>query len=245
MAAPLLVLDFDGVVVDALTECALVTWLGVHPPDPRRPVSANTAAMPPAFVERFGLVRAYSRILDHFLVAHRPAAGRMRTPADFDRIFASLPGQYVAGFVAAATAARRRCRTEEPDVWLDLHTIYPGMPGLLARHAGAVAVVTAKDAGSVQAILGRHGLDGAVLEIIGESRDKAAAVRALTARHGTAPDRVTFVDDNLANVRQVAATGADAYWATWGYHTPADRAEARRLRVRPLMLAAVPALTTH
>ena len=82
MGGPLLVLDFDGVVCDALVECALVTWLGVHPPDPRRPVSAHAAAMPRSFVERFGLVRAYSRILDHFLVVHRPAADGALRHAD-------------------------------------------------------------------------------------------------------------------------------------------------------------------
>jgi phosphoglycolate phosphatase-like HAD superfamily hydrolase len=240
MPKPTLILDFDGVVCDALEECALVTWLGMRPPAPRMAVSTYLTAMPRAFVERFRKVRDYARLLDHFLVAHRPAAANIHTKNDFEALFGALGMGYVADFVATASAVRERCRTEEPEFWLDLHTLYPGIPDLLRRHAGAVCVVTAKDEESVWTILDRHGLAPTVAEVIGECGQKADAVRDLCARHGTTPDVTTFIDDNLTNVQQVARTGARAYWAMWGYHTPDDLADADRIGVRKLELAAVP-----
>jgi phosphoglycolate phosphatase-like HAD superfamily hydrolase len=239
-----LVLDFDGVICDATRECALVTWLGVHPPDPSVPVSSYLGAMETesGFVHRFRHIRGFARVLEHFLVAHDPAATCIRTGAQFDALFRAIPAGDVADFAQAASAARRRCRAEEPAFWLGLHTLYPGITQVLQDNAGAVAVVTAKDAASVRAVLERHGLAGTVAEITGECGSKPEAVRDLCARYGIAPQMVTFIDDNLSNVTSVAATGAAAYWATWGYHAPEDPAAAARAGVRPLELAGLPAL---
>jgi phosphoglycolate phosphatase-like HAD superfamily hydrolase len=243
MPALRLIVDFDGVVCDAMEECALVTWLGAHPPSPGSPVSSYLTAMPRGFVQRFRNIRGFARLLEHFLVAHRPAAAYIQTRARFDTVFRCIAAEYVREFTRTANAARQRCRVEEPAFWLGLHTMYPGIPEMLRDMAGTVAVVTAKDEQSVRAILERHGLAGTVAEIIGECGQKAEAVRDLCARHGITPDAVTFVDDNLANVVAVAATGAAAYWAMWGYHTSDDLAEASRTGVRRLELAEMPALT--
>jgi phosphoglycolate phosphatase-like HAD superfamily hydrolase len=242
MAAPRLIMDFDGVVCDALEECALVTWLGVHPPSPRVAVSSQLTAMPRGFVDRFRNIRGFARLLEHFLVAHRPAAARITTRPQFETAFRAIARAYVREFSRGASGARQRCREEEPSFWLDLHTVYPGIAELLRDRAGEVAVVTAKDESSVRAILEHHGLGDAVAEVIGECGRKADAVRDLCARHGVSSATVTFVDDNLANVAAVAATGASAHWAMWGYHTAHDLADAARAGVRRLELGDLPLL---
>ena len=238
-----LIVDFDGVVVDALDECALVTWLGLHPPAPSEPVSAAMTVMPTEFRRRFARVRDFSRTLHHFVVAHRAAAGHIASQAEFDNLYAAITPATVRDFVARASASRQRCREEEAPFWLDLHTLYPGVADLLERHAGSVAIVTAKDEESVWTILRRRGLEHTVVEVVGESSRKDEAVRALCQRFGLTPPQVTFIDDNLSNVCQVSGTGAGARWATWGYHTPEDRAAAGRSGVRPLDLADLPTIT--
>lgn len=224
----MLILDFDGVICDALTECALVTWLGIHRPPPGTRISAHAQAMPRNFVERFRAIRDYSRGLEHFMTAHRPMAAAVRDQAHFDRMFGIFSAEYVGEFVASASAARARCREEEPEFWLDLHTLYPGVAALLRRHAGRVCIVTAKDEESVRRILRRHGLEDTVLEVVGETTRKAAAVRGLMDRHDAAVADTVFVDDNLTNALQVRTTGAHVWWAWWGYHTPEHEREAAR-----------------
>ncbi|GAB3125534.1 HAD family hydrolase [Streptomyces calidiresistens] len=235
-AHEVLALDFDGVVCDALVECALVTWLGVHPLDRSLSGAEHVDALPEEFVERFRTVRDYSRLLDHFVVAHAPESAAITSQAGFDRLFASLPADDVRRFTDRATEARTWFRTREPEFWLDLHRLYPGIAELLRRHSGSVVIVTAKDADSVDAILDHHGLRRTVAEVFGECGRKEEAVREIAARRGLAPERVTFIDDNLANAVRVAATGAHVRWAQWGYQTPEHRAEAERLSLRPLHL---------
>lgn len=243
MGAPRLVLDFDGVICDALAECALVTWLGVHLPAPTSAVSSYMAALPRGFTDRFRRVRAYARTLDHFLVAHRPSAARIRTRSRFEMLFNCFAPPYVAAFAAAATAARTRCRSEEERYWLGLHALYPGLPEVLRQNAGAVTIVTAKDDRSVRTILAHHGLGDTVGDVVGECRDKAAALAELCRRHRVRPAAVTFVDDSVANVRAVASTGADCRWASWGYHTAEDLQDVTRLRIRRLELRELPSVT--
>ena len=237
-----IILDFDGVVCDGTEECALITWLGVHPPSPRTPISSHLIAIPRGFLERFRKIRAYSRVLDHFIVAHRPIAAHIQTRSRFDTVFRCIAADYVRDFVKTATAARTRCRNEEASFWLDLHTLYPGIAELLQDRSGDVIVVTAKDEDSVRTILNRHGIEHTVAEVIGECSQKDQAVRELCARHGISPNTVTFVDDNLTNVLRVATTGANTYWAMWGFHTAEDLAEAERVAVARLRLDDLPTL---
>lgn len=241
----MLIMDFDGVICDALTECALVTWLGAHPAPPDARISAYATAMPRGFVERFRKIRDYARGLEHFMTAHRPMAANIRDQAHFDRMFGLFAPSYVAQFVEAAGAARARCREQEPDFWLDLHTLYPGMRGLLRRHAGQVCVVTAKDELSVRQILRRHCLADTVVEIVGECTRKAEAVRGLLARHGQRADQTVFIDDNLTNATQVSATGVQVLWAWWGYHTQEHERQAARVGLPVLQLAELDNLTDH
>lgn len=232
----LLALDFDGVICDALEECALVTWLGGRPHDRAIPGPEQLRLVPREFIDRFRTVRDYARTLDHFVVAHLPEAAALGGQADFDRLYEALPSSYVQKFTDAANAARQWFRTRETDFWLDLHTLYPGVPELLRRHSGSVAIVTAKDEGSVHAILGRHGLDETVSAVFGECGRKAEAIEEISARWGVALKDVTFVDDNLTNAVRVARTGAVSRWAQWGYQTPEHRAQNAEWGVTPLHL---------
>ncbi|KAA2260648.1 HAD family hydrolase [Solihabitans fulvus] len=230
----MLLLDFDGVVCDALLECALVTWFGLHVVPEFDVVSVAVEALarlPEDFVRAFRTVRDYSRTLDRFVVAHLAEAAAIGDQARFDELFARLPPELVARFVAGAGAVRSALRSRQPEFWLGLHTLYPGMPELLRRHAGKVAIVTAKDAGSVADILAHHGLADAVAHIEGECGDKAAAVSRICAEFLVEPAAAVFVDDNLANVLRVRETGARTRWALWGYHTAEHVAIAARERV--------------
>ncbi|GGL80473.1 hypothetical protein GCM10010129_25110 [Streptomyces fumigatiscleroticus] len=234
-----LAVDFDGVVADALQECALVTWLGGRGPHASVPGAEQLQRLPEEFVQRFRHIRNYARVLDHFVVAHLPGADAVDSQTAFDTLFSGLEPEYVRAFAEAAGAARERLRTGEPDFWLGLHTLYPGMADLLRRFSGRVVVVTAKDEDSVRAILARHGLGHTVREVFGECGDKAGAVLDVSARWDVPVGNITFIDDNLANVRKVAETGARARWALWGYATPEHRAEADRCAVPALHLSEV------
>lgn len=240
-----LVVDFDGVVCDALEECALVTWLGLHGVDPDIPVSKYQRAMPPRFAKKFATVRNFARTLDEFVVAHAGRDLEPRNRIEFDLLLDAFSRDSVKAFVQRANAARKRCRNEEPSFWLALHSLYPGIPDLLQRHAGRVHVITAKDTSSVWSILRHCGLEKTVAQVYGEVSAKDSVMLDLCSANQIDVMQTVFVDDNLANVERVAAVGAQAQWATWGYHTPEDLRKAAASDVRRLTLADLPHLTVQ
>jgi phosphoglycolate phosphatase-like HAD superfamily hydrolase len=225
----MLVLDFDGVVCDALDECALVTWHGVASVGRAIGTGAELLAqVPTPFVERFRHVRNYSRLLDHFFVAHQPGSESICTQNEFDAVFGALNPNAVQAFVRSATTVRDSLRDNDGEFWLGMHTLYPGMAELMRRHAGETAIVTAKDKHSVWAILRWHRLEETVTEVIGECSAKVRAVERLAREANVPTSDITFIDDNLTNVVQVGGVGARAMWALWGYQIPEHRVQAEQ-----------------
>jgi phosphoglycolate phosphatase-like HAD superfamily hydrolase len=229
-----LALDFDGVVCDALLECAAVTWHAVKTPEPEAPdLATAVAVIPPEFMETFASVRPLSRTLEDFMVAHAVDPGELVDGTAFAAHRDRLGAGWLTQRSMAGERLRARWREHEPELWLDQHSVFAEVATFLQRGAHDVAIVSAKDAESVWAILHRHDLAAHVRTVIGSCGDKRPALSALRDDHGP----LVFVDDNLGHVTAAGAlTGVEARWATWGYHTPADVEAAPALGVRPLAL---------
>jgi phosphoglycolate phosphatase-like HAD superfamily hydrolase len=230
-----LILDFDGVIADAFTECAVVTYYADHDPATlaAKPIAELAAAMPTAFVDRFRRVRTYARLLDDFMVARDSAAESIRTVEDYEALRDRIPPKKLSSLVRGATAARTALRELRREEWLAMHSIYPGIPDLLRRHQGrGTSIVTAKDETSVWDILAHHQLESTVTQVIGECSDKRTAVQQLAEGDGLPTSAVTFIDDHITNALAVRDTGATSLWAWWGYHTPGhiERAITRKQR---------------
>ena len=231
----LLALDFDGVVVDALLECAVVTRAGADPAYRSYELADAVSRMRDDYLEKFSSVRPYSRTLQDFMVTNaidRP----IRNLAEFEAARDEAGPTRLSSEARAAQSQRGVWRDRDPSGWLQLHRDYPGVAELIRSHRGGVWVVSNKDAASIDAILAHLGLAEHVSGVVGEASDKAAVVRRLVDDHGD----VTFVDDNVANVASVGqVAGATGLWATWGYHSHEDRALSARLRLQRLTLDAL------
>ncbi|MEU1458077.1 HAD family hydrolase [Streptomyces avermitilis] len=231
----MLILDFDGVIADAFTECAVVTYYADHDPAALtgKPIAELAAAMPAAFVARFRRVRTFARLLDDFMVARDSGAESIRTVEDYEALRDRIPPKKLSSLVRGATAVRTALREQQRDEWLGMHSLYPGIADLLRRHQGrGTSIVTAKDEPSVWDILAHHQLESAVTQVIGECSDKRTAVQQIAEGDGLPTSAVTFIDDHITNALAVRDTGANSLWAWWGYHTPdhIDRAITRKQR---------------
>jgi phosphoglycolate phosphatase-like HAD superfamily hydrolase len=218
-----LILDIDGVIADAFTECAVVTYYADHDPAAvaAKPLTELAAAMPRSFVERFRLVRTYARLLDDFMVARDRDAESIRTIEDYEALRDRIPAKQLSGLVRGATRVRSALREQQRDEWLAMHTLYPGVADLLRRHQGrGTSIVTAKDELSVWDILAHHRLETTITQVVGECSDKRTAVQRIAGGDGLPASAVTFIDDHITNALAVRDTGAKSLWAWWGYHTP-------------------------
>lgn len=209
-------LDFDGVVCDALLECAAVTWYAGHLDHCIPALSEAVQALPAEYIARFRAVRSYSRTLADFMVTnhtHSPVRDRR----DFDNVRAAIPAQALDAQAAIGEQIRTRWRSGDYTSWIAHHTLYPGVGEFIAEVPHEIVIVSAKDSTSISAILTHHGLADAVSAVHGGCTDKNEVLGRLTE---TGP--VLFIDDSLANVMAAQSLDLSAVWAEWGYHTTED-----------------------
>ena len=129
--------------------------------------------------------------------------------------------------------------------WLGYHELYPGMRELLRALGASTYIVTAKDAGSVLAILASNGIEMDAARVFGELRSKLRTLELIAEREGGDRADLLFLDDSVANVVGARGEGYDAHWATWGYNAPEHFELARDQRVPLVALDDVPGLAAR
>ena len=234
----LLALDFDGVISDSAPECfvvALETYVELHPgtrlePDRERVRKAGDRVA--EFVHNDALFREFvdrlplgNRAEDFGVVLHcLDRSIPLPDQAAYDAFYASLERERLRAFHKRFYKVRAAWSERDPEGWLANMGPYRDFCALLRRRAGDVplAIATAKDRRSVRKLLTAYGIadlfpDGFVL-------DKEAGVKKhmhveqLAAKTGITPAEVTFVDDKVNHLEDVATLGARCVLAAWGYN---------------------------
>jgi phosphoglycolate phosphatase-like HAD superfamily hydrolase len=240
-----LFLDFDGVIADSLAESQLVSWYGYHRArwSVEDPVPALQQRLPLDFPARFSAARNFARTLGEFIVPAVPSLPLPSTQAEFATAFASVPTAVVQRFVIDAQLFRDGLRSTHLQDWIALHTVFAEVAELMRGFAGRVHVVTAKDERSARAVLRHHGLESAVVSVLGDEHDKGRAVGRVLAHFGESAASALFIDDNIDNALAVRSTGVPALWARWGWQqAPEHAARARRLGLGSIDLADLTAI---
>jgi phosphoglycolate phosphatase-like HAD superfamily hydrolase len=231
-----LALDFDGVICDSAREAyrvAVETYAAERFEPPLPAGAAEDAALYARFLEAMPLG---NRAEDYAVVLAALAHGvPLPDQAAYDAFRARIPPERLRAFHRAFYRVRAAWAERDSEGWLALMRPYPGLGALLRRRAGEarLAIATAKDRASVRRLLASYGIadlfaDELVLDKeAGEKKRDHVAV--LAARAGCSTAEVTFVDDKVNHLEDVALLGARCVLATWGYNGPRERriAEAR------------------
>jgi phosphoglycolate phosphatase-like HAD superfamily hydrolase len=215
-----LALDFEGFICDGLNECLLVTWNGYHEKALSDFSDQGLASLPCEFVERFKYVRNFAKHIGHFFVSLLDPPPDISSQEDFNALYASLPSGVIDPFVEKVVRYREQARNERKAMWLNYHTLYPGMIAFLANVDVPPYIVTAKDRESVIEILSNNALAFPRKNVFGEQRSKLTALALIKQLERVNSDEIHFFDDHLMNVLEARNAGYRAYWAIWGYHVP-------------------------
>jgi len=234
---PVLAVDFDGVLVDALIECAAMTYYanaGIGAAVP--PYAEAIKALPEWFVAVFRSVRPYCQTASDFMVA-----GHISAPISSLAEYRQLREAHVDVLAAAAERAetvRAQWRETSPREWLDSHQFVEEVAECLRSWPGPRWIVSAKDEDSIRVILREHGVEELIDTVAASCGSKVDPLREASQHRG-----VVFIDDNLGHVLAAGLVpGVLARWAGWGYASPEDRANARTLGIAPLGLSDLPTL---
>lgn len=216
----ILALDFDGLLVDGLKECVLVTWNGYCGESVDSFSDEGLARVPAAFIGKFKQHRSFAKHLGHFLMPFQEDIGTLETQSAFDAAYAALDWGQVERFIMQVTDYRAQARKFFRARWLAYHEFYPGLEQMLRSASMPVCIVTAKDHDSVQEILRHAGIRIPDERIYGECREKLTALQAIAESFGVQPQDICFFDDNVLNARDALQAGFRSHWANWGYHAP-------------------------
>ncbi len=244
-----LALDFDGVIFDSAREAFAVAVKAYAETSPgsrlaSHPLAAAGAGLPagyrfdrdPVFRRFMELVPLGNRAEDFGVILGSIEQGlAITSQADYDATRAGREERWLRDYHELFYVHRKRFRTRSPAQWRALQDPYPELVRLLRRRADSVelAILTARDAASVNELLREHGLERLFPpERIYDKEtgvSKRAHLRRLRDDLGVEPGRITFVDDKLNHLLAASREGVRAVLAGWGHNTPREHADARRL----------------
>jgi phosphoglycolate phosphatase-like HAD superfamily hydrolase len=238
-----LVLDFDGVIADSSREAfavALRTYAALRPESPLRaePAALERAlASDVAAVERHrlypgfvGLMALGNRAEDFGVsLAALESGAAIRDQGEYDELCGALDRGWLAAYHRRFYEERAAFAAAWPALWRELQPPYPEVVAFLHDVRGRLplAIATAKDRSSVEALLESYGLAGvfgpdAILDKeTGVS--KVAHLERLRASLGVTFAEITFVDDKLRHLEDVSALGVRCVLAAWGYNGERER----------------------
>ena len=254
----LVALDFDGVIADSAPEAfvvALRAWRELRPEGALQAEPALLADAAPA-PERVRAQPLYARFLEHMPLGNRAedyavvlraieAGEPLPDQAAYDRFKAKLDGGWLRGFHRSFYRERARLAAADEAAWFRLMRPYPGIAELLRRRAGdaLLAIATAKDRRSVEALLGAYG----IADLFPEDRildketgvSKRSHLEQLAERFAVPFPEMLFVDDKVNHLDSVSPLGVACGLAAWGYNgeREIDLALARGHRVIRLAAA--------
>lgn len=211
--------DFDGLLVDGLNECVLVSWNGFHNIGVDSFGPDGLEAIPAKFIDTFKNHRNFSRHLGHFVTPFY-VRGHFKNQADFDTAYAAIDESIVSSFVTRVNAYRKAARKSQYKLWLEYHSFYRGMEKQLKEITAPIYIVTGKDAASVDEILQHANISIPITHIFGECRDKVSVLNHIAKMERVSTNEISFFDDNISNACSTYQHGFDSYWATWGYNAP-------------------------
>jgi phosphoglycolate phosphatase-like HAD superfamily hydrolase len=248
-----LALDFDGVISDSAREAfvvALRTHCTLEPGSLLSPLAARVTP------ENLDAEPLYSRFIEIMALGNRAEdyelslrALEVREPipdqAGYDAFKAGLDADGLRRFHKAFYRVRAQWATADPAGWLSAMAPYPRFVEVLRRRGGELnlAIATSKDRRSARELLVHYG----VADLFPEHRvldketgvSKRSHLELLRDEFGTRFEDMTFVDDKVNHLVDVAPLGVRCVLAAWGYNGEREHvlARARGFVVCPLEAA--------
>jgi len=231
------ILDFDGVICDSREECMITSFnadrrlRGAAEPDfEGRCIASESRALFRKYRFLARTAREYKLLWD-LIESGQPISStqliRDQVAADeaelavYERLFYEVRAQW---------------REQDSAGWLAENPIFVNVAAKAVRwmEADRLAVVSAKDRGSILAIMSANGfpLDESVVWAIDEGRDKVGFFSEIRAAHPHS--HVVLVDDHIENLILARPFHFKLYLATWGYTADEIIRDAPRYGIEPI-----------
>ena len=226
--APLLVCDFDGVLVDGMAE---YWWAARRAALELAPDLVLPEAVPPAFLQLRPLIHhGWEMVLVAAELARPSLALELWLPHYAEQLPVLLQrwGWSAGPLQEALERQRRQAIAADPEAWLGLHRFYPGVVQRLQhlQQEGADwAVLTTKGGAFARRLLAAAGLEPWALY----GHEQGSKPEVLAQLLQGQPRPLWFLEDRRPTLERVVAcpelVEVRCFLASWGYLGPGDAAD--------------------
>lgn len=233
-----LALDFDGVISDSAPEAfvvALRTWVAMKPGTSLRgtgSIFAEGSAPTLEAVARHPLYRPFLELMplgnraEDYAVALGALAAERGLPdqGSYDEFRKEIDEKWLREYHACFYRERGSLIRADPDGWQGLMSPYEPFLQILRRRAGDVAlcIATAKDRGSVRRLLRAYRIEDLFPDPCVLDKETGVAksehLRHLKELFDCRFDEMSFVDDKVNHLDDVAPLGVRCALAGWGFN---------------------------
>jgi len=219
-----LALDFDGVIANSIDECLVTAYnaftRGNEGYVPRTDLKAFSDLEMAEFRNLRPLIRRGEDYV--FLLLAMSEKKQLLSQMEFDEFLDKNEfnrEEYRRRFYAE----REVLQTQNPEMWLNLNPLYPGMASFLKSvDAEEIYIITTKDLVSVRLILEHNGISLKPDQMFQADKTlgKPAILNSILSKRGVGGEQIHFIDDHVGTVVEVKHNSlANVYCASWGYNT--------------------------
>ena len=224
----LLALDFDGVIVDSVLECAVVAYNGYQAYQRLATRINSPQEIPADMLTKFRSMRPYIRSGEDYLSLFQAldADITISGQGEFDK-FHDIHLDRKESYYQLFYAEREALMIADNENWIALNPPYDGMIEYMQslNHELQLHIVSTKASKYISEILDNNGirLSNEQVHQAGRGSSKADIINFLFHKNHLSPGELAFVDDHPDTVQKVSETGAVCFLAGWGYNTVEQR----------------------
>ena len=222
----LLLLDFDGVIVNSIDECLLTSYNAFQKFENNGvSLALDLSDITPPQQKYFNLYRKFVRPAGEYYLLHRAYKDKIeiidsKSYHELLIFYKDKLPYYQKEFFNE----RKRLRLVNREKWLRLHSVYNNLAECwnILINIFNIYIVSNKDKASIILLMNHFNLLVNENQIFGaeNGNDKSIIITNIINENSAEPDNVYFIDDNLDNLINVKKIGIKLYLAMWGYGNP-------------------------
>ncbi len=229
----ILAIDFDGVIMDGINECMLVTWNVFNKNQHSDFSEKKLQGIPLKFKESFTHLRNFVRHDGHFIVAFFNKNEKIIDMKIFNEIFESIPETTREEFKTNFISYRSAVREIYNSYWISLHKELINLQDIIKLNID-IRIVSGKDTESILKLLYIKNINIPPKNIHGRMLNKEIILSQLKTEADREKKELVYIDDNINNVIDIRNLNINSLWAFWGFHTEEQIDDAKKLNIVPV-----------
>ena len=230
------ILDFDGVVIDSIDECLLISYCAYHRLSPEGRISLER--IPENARRCFKEFRYLVGPAQEYWYLWKSIES-MRADKEIKREFYQLrqkPPSDSRIFEEDFFRLRKTFRETQKKEWLNLNPLYAGIDKdiKMLKKKRRIFISSTKDSESIELLCSTYNLPIATEEIYGkeDGLEKIEHVKKIAEFLSVEFEDIIFIDDNIEHLKKIHSLGIRPYLAGWGYNSAQMRDEAVKMGIQ-------------